>query len=387
MKPISNEEIEKYRALFPVTQKWVYLNHAAVAPISLKAVQAVEEFNRDALNEGYTAGPHWVKRFREVREAAARLCGATPEEIAFVKNTSHGLSLIARGLDLQAGDEVILSDLEFPTNVYPWMALEKRGIVIKKLHSHGGALRLEDLEKLVHSGTKVISLSSVQYGSGYRLPLSEIGKLCRDLGIHFFVDAIQSLGAFPLDVGQDKIDFLAADAHKWMLGHEGIGILYVRKPLIEKIEPALLGWNSVHNPYAFDVIDFTLRKDAERFEEGSHNGMSIYSLGAAIDLLLEVGIERIAQRLILLTDILISGLQELGLSITNPLQTENRSGIVTFRFNPERYSKNLGDLERHLYARKYFVSLRQGSLRVSPHFYNTEAEIQGLLSEIKSFLA
>src|SRR5262249_51327361 len=179
---------------------WIYLNHAGVAPISLRVAEAVEAFNRSALDHGYTEAARWHKRFEEIREASARLIGARGEEIAFVKNTSHGLSLVARGLGLKAGDEVLISDLEFPSNVYPWLGLEKYGGRLQKLPARAAEPDVDQLEGLITEKTRILSLSSVQYGTGYRLPIAEIGRLCRGLGVYFFVDAIQSVGAFPLDV-------------------------------------------------------------------------------------------------------------------------------------------------------------------------------------------
>jgi selenocysteine lyase/cysteine desulfurase len=387
MNPFHESELADYRKLFPVCENFIYLNHAGVAPISRRVATAVEEFNQEALHEGYTAGPRWAKRFSEIRHASAKLIGAAAEEIAFVKNTSHGLSLIARGLELQGGDEVIISEVEFPTNVYPWMALAQKGIILKKIPERNGELDLETLKGLVSNKTRLLSLSSVQYGTGFRLPLRETGKFCRERGIYFCVDAIQSLGAFPLDVREDCVDFLSADAHKWMLGPEGIGLLYIRRELIEKIEPVLLGWNSVEGALNFDKIDFTLRRTAERFEEGSHNGLSIYGMGGAVDLLLEVGVERISQRILYLTDLLIQGLQDLGLTLTNSLNPRFRSGIVTFRIPKDEAGKKLSQMERHLFSKKIYASIRRGSLRLSPHFYNSEEEIQKTLQEIKNYLA
>jgi len=386
MEPISEKELKEYRYLFPVTKKFIYLNHAGVAPVSRRVADAVMTFNLEALNKGYTAGPHWVKRFEEIRGTCARLLHAQVEEIAFVKNTSHGISLIARGLKLQAGDEVILSEVEFPANVYPWMALEKQGIVIKKLSSQRGELQLQELDQLTTPKTKVISLSSVQYGTGYRLPLAKVGKFCRDRGIFFCVDAIQSLGAFPLNVEDDFVDFLAADSHKWMLGHEGIGVLYIRKELIPKIEPVLLGWNSVQEALSFDHIDFTLRQTAARFEEGSHNGLSIYGLGAAVELLLEVGVERIAHRVQHLTDTLSQGLQELGLKAHHSPDPQYRSGIVLFSLPEDEERIRLHALERHLFSKNIYTSVRRGCLRFSPHFYNSQEEIDTVLKEVKTYL-
>ncbi|MCC7343341.1 MAG: aminotransferase class V-fold PLP-dependent enzyme [Deltaproteobacteria bacterium] len=386
MQAFTPEEIENYRKLFPVTRDWIYLNHAGVAPISRRAAEAVELFNREALEHGYTQAARWHKRIEEIRATCARLVGAEAGEMAFVKNTSHGLSLVARGLGLREGDEVLISEAEFPSNVYPWMALESSGVVLKKIPVRGAELDLSHLERLITEKTRVVSLSSVQYGSGYRLPVAEIGRLCRDTGIYFMLDAIQSLGAFPLDVVRDQVDFLAADAHKWLLGHEGIGVLYVRKALIEKIEPALLGWNSVVQPLDFDRVHFELRPDAGRFEEGSHNGLSIYGLGAAVELILEAGLDRISRRILELTGRLTAGLQELGLEITCPLSEERRSGIACFRLPGDPEGKALPSLERRLFAERVYASVRRRSLRLSPHFYNSTEEIDRVLDILKQNL-
>ncbi|MFO1518734.1 MAG: aminotransferase class V-fold PLP-dependent enzyme [bacterium] len=386
MNPFTLQELERYRALFPVTRNFVYLNHAAVAPLSLNTADAIAHFTEQALHLGYTAGPEWHARMEGVREKSATLVGAKPSEIAFTKNTSHGISLIVRGIKWKPRDEIIISDVEFPANVYPWMSLEPMGVILKKIPCEKGELQLDRLRTLVTSRTRLVSLSSVQYGNGYRLPLAEVGKFCRERGIYFLVDAIQSLGAFPLDVQRSSIDFLTADAHKWMLGPEGIGIFYMREDLIEKIEPTLLGWNSVMDPLSFDKIDFTLRKDAKRFEEGSHNTLSLYALDGCLDLLFQVGVDRIAERILYLTDLLIQGLQALKLNVTCSLKPEYRSGIVTFQIHGDEKGKKLAQLERHLFSQKIYASVRRGNLRISPHFYNSEEEIQTALDHIAQFL-
>lgn len=386
MPPLSEKELEEYRYLFPVTKKHIYFNHAGVAPISLRVADAVNLYNQDSLHNGYTAAAAWEKHFSVVRRDCATLIGAEPQEVAFVKSTSHGISLVAGGLNLQAGDEVILSESEFPSNVYPWMAQEKRGIRLKKIPEENGELRIDRLDDLVTPRTKVVALSWVQYGSGYRLPLEKVGAWCRDRGIYFFVDAIQGLGAFPLDVQKAKIDFLAADAHKWILGHEGIGIFYARKDLIPQIEPLLLGWNSVENPWDFDHYDFRLAEDARRFEEGSPNGLSIYGLGAAVRLLLEIGVARISERVLALTDQLQKAMLALGMLPRHSQNPEHRSGIVSFNFPSSEASNNLAELHRHLLKEKIFCSVRRGGLRFSPHFYNSEAEIQKTADAVRDFL-
>lgn len=379
MEPITEKELKEYRYLFPVTKKWIYLNHAGVAPISLRVNDAVMKFSAESLHEGYTAGPRWVKQIEKIRHQAAHLIGALSEEMAFVKNTSHGLSLLSEGLDFQSGDEVIISELEFPANVYPWMALEKKGVVLKKIPSKGSAMDLAKLPDLITSRTRVVSLSSVTFNTGFRVPLSEVGRLCRERGVLFCVDAIQSLGAFEINVVHDHIDVLSADAHKWLLGPEGIGIFFIRKNLLNQVRPVLWGWNSVAKSLDFDHIDFTLHPDARRYEEGSHNAMGIYALGAAIELIEEIGVTRITGRLLKLTQILIGGLQELGLRVTNVLDDQHRSGSVLADMGEGSDPNKLSALNDYLLAHGVYASVRGGRLRLSPHFYNTESEMEEAL--------
>ncbi len=386
MNPFSQQEVQKYRQLFPVTQHWVYLNHAGVAPISTRVSQTIFEVVQQGVDFGYTRGDEWMARVEKIRAQSAKWIGAQADEIAFVKNTSHGLSLIAQGLEWKSGDEIILSDAEFPSNIYPWMALEKRGVKLIKIPEREGELQLEQLEQLATPKTKLIALSSVQYASGYRLPIQTVSSFCRKRGIYFLLDAIQSLGAFPIDVEKDQIDFLTADAHKWMLGPEGVGVLYVRKKLIEKIDPVLIGWHTVVEPFNFDQYHFTFSPTSARFEEGSAGTFLIYGMGGAIDLLMEVGMERIGQRLLYLTDYFLQGLKQLGIEITNSPNPTFRSGIVTFRIPGDPSGTKLQALERHLFSKKICVTIRRNSLRVSPHFYNTEEELDIVLREIKKFL-
>lgn len=204
-------------------------------------------------------------------------------------------------------------------------------------------------------------------------------------GIYFLLDAIQTLGAFPLDVQEACVDFMAADAHKWMLGHEGVGIFYVRRELLPVLEPVLLGWNSVKYPHQFDTIHFELAPDARRFEEGSANGLSIYGMGAALELLLQIGVPKIAARILKLSDLLIQGLQALGCKITCPLERPFRSGIVTFKL-PDEDRQKLDDLEKFLLDEKVYASIRRDCLRFSPHFYNSEEEMKDVVNLVEKFL-
>ncbi|MCB1215676.1 MAG: aminotransferase class V-fold PLP-dependent enzyme, partial [Deltaproteobacteria bacterium] len=224
MQAFSEKEIKEYRYLFPVSKHWTYLNHASVAPISRRVADAIYLVSQESLHQGYTLWESWIENIEKTRQSVAQLIKAQSQEIAFIKNTSHGLSLIAQGLDWQKGDEIIISESEFPSNVYPWMALAEKGVVLKKIPNRAGELAMEELEPLITKKTKLVSLSSVQYATGYRLELEKLGAHLKEKNILFCVDAIQSLGLFPIDVQAANIDFLAADAHKWLLGPEGIGV-------------------------------------------------------------------------------------------------------------------------------------------------------------------
>ena len=362
--------INTYRQEFPVTQKCIYLDHSGVSPLPLPVKSAIETFLSEATQGGAFHYPKWSQQVVEIRRSCARLVHARPEEIAFVKSTSHGLSIVAKGLDWKPGDNVLIYEKEFPSNSYPWLNLQRKGVVVKIIPSRDGRIVIDDIEKLIDSRTRLLSLSSVQYANGFRVDLKNVGGLCRKKNILFCVDAIQSLGVIPMDVKEYSIDFLSADGHKWLLGPEGIGIFYCRKELVERIDPPLLGWKSVQNEFDFDHPDFALKTDAQRFEEGSMNLLGIFGLGAAIDLLSGVGIGAIEERVLGLGDVIIREAERKGYSLLTPKARKERGGNITIagNFDP---AKTRDDLR----GRGIMVNARGGGLRVSPHFYNTEEEI------------
>ncbi len=362
--------INTYRQEFPVTQKCIYLDHSGVSPLPLPVKSAIETFLSEATQGGAFHYPKWSQQVVEIRRSCARLVHARPEEIAFVKSTSHGLSIVAKGLDWKPGDNVLIYEKEFPSNSYPWLNLQRKGVVVKIIPSRDGRIVIDDIEKLIDSRTRLLSLSSVQYANGFRVDLKNVGGLCRKKNILFCVDAIQSLGVIPMDVKECSIDFLSADGHKWLLGPEGIGIFYCRKELVERIDPPLLGWKSVQNEFDFDHPDFALKTDAQRFEEGSMNLLGIFGLGAAIDLLSGVGIGAIEERVLGLGDVIIREAERKGYSLLTPKARKERGGNITIagNFDP---AKTRDDLR----GRGIMVNARGGGLRVSPHFYNTEEEI------------
>ena len=373
---------KKWRNEFPITRKYCYLDHAGIAPIPLRVRKAVDAFLRQSAESGAFSYGTWLAEIARVRARSAKLIGAEPEEIAFVKNTSHGLSLVAEGLSWKAGENMVVYEKEFPANLFPWLNLRRKGVDVRMLPSRDGAVSFDDIEQLIDSRTRLLAISSVQFQNGYRIDLQRLGELCAAKSVHLCVDAIQSLGAFPLDVKRQGIDFLAADGHKWLLSPEGIGIFYCRPELAAQLNPPLVGWKSVENEHDFDDPSFHLKKNAQRFEEGSLNVLGIIALGASLELLFEVGIDRIAERIQDLGDIIIREGEKRGFELKSPRNREDRGGIVSLggSFDP-LFVRDL------LKERGIMVNVRGGALRLSPHFYNTEAEVLRCFQEVDDILA
>ena len=374
-----NDYWEAVRGEFPVTQKWIYFNHAGVAPIPLRTAAAIRIYAEEAAIHGACLYDHWMDQVERVRRQCAGLVGADAQEIAFVKNTSHGLSLVANGLDWKRGDNIVTIQGEFPSNIYPWMNLQDRGAELRTVAPREGRIFLEDLERALDQKTRLLTLSSVEFGTGFRNDLESIGRMCREKKVLFCVDAIQSLGLLPMDVKRWHVDFLAADGHKWLLAPEGQGIFYCARERLELLHLALVGWNSVRRHRDFSHYDFTLRGDAQRFEEGTWNFVGTRALGASLELLLEIGVGKIEERVLGLTDKIVAGLQERGYVVRSPRGEGEKSGIVSF------LTKRPAERVQGALMKKGVVSAaRDGGLRVSPHFYNSEAEVDlfwGLLEE------
>jgi selenocysteine lyase/cysteine desulfurase len=357
-----------------------YLNHAGVAPISTRVEEALQRYAGEATRRG---ARHYNRFYdaeiERVRSRAAELLGARSEEIAFVKNTTEGLGIVSTGLDWKSGDRVVICDLEYPSNVYPWWALGERGVETTMIHSRGGRLPLDRLEEaLRHPRARLFSVSSVEFGNGARNDLETLGRLCHQHGVLFCVDAIQSLGCFPLDVGRCAIDFLAADGHKWLLSVEGCGIFYCADRVRDLVAPRIVGWRSVTDNQNYDEYHNELQESAGRFEEGTPNTPGIFGLGAALDLLLELGVDDIGRRVLELTDRLARGIDERGGHVLSPREDGCASGIVSFVMPDEAPAETAA----RLVARDVFVVVRRGGVRASPHFYNDEDEIDRLLDAL-----
>ena len=374
-------DIEKIRDEFPVTQNRIFFDHARVAPLPKQVRSAIAAFADDACEQGTANYPAWMQEVERVRAGFARFINAEKEEVAFVKNTSEGLSIVANGIAWQEGDNVVIPDIEFPANVYPWMNLKRRGVEVRFVKAVRGRVPFEQIVAQVNQRTRVVSVSSVECNSGFRNDLNRIGAFCRDKGIYFCVDAIQSLGVLPLDVKKDHIDFLAADGHKWMLSVEGLGGFYISSRVLEEIHPAVVGWDSVVNARDYMAYDFTLRPGAQRFEEGSFNTLSIHAFGAALDLLAEEGIANIEKRVLQLGDCILERLRERNLKIFSSVEPSERSGIVAFTGKVD-----LERLATFMAERGVFWTVRDGLMRLSPHFYNTEDEVDRFFAHFDEFL-
>jgi selenocysteine lyase/cysteine desulfurase len=364
----------RYRHHFPVTEKLIYLNHAAVAPLCRPAADAMKRLADDALYHGSLHYSEWMAAYQGLREAAARLLHAAPGEIAIVKNTSEGIATVALGIAWRPGDKLVAFREEFPSNYYPWKRLENRGVRIEWLSASDPLDRIDEAAR----GARLLAISFVQYLGGFRADLEAIGEICSRRGCFFFVDAIQGLGAFPLDVRSARIHALAADGHKWMLGPEGCGILFVAASVQDQVEPVEFGWTNVARYADYASRDMTLRPDAGRYEPGTLNTIGCFGLRASIELLLEVGIGRIAPAVDSLCARLVRGAVSKGYHLLAERTAATGSGIAAFRH--PRVESAL--IVRKLKDAGVIAAPRQGWVRVSPHFYLSPDEIDAAVAAL-----
>ena len=373
---LSNEELRQHE--FPVTKNKIFLGHAGVCALPRRVAQAISD-----CAAGGSLGDQEefvVHRIADARNAGAKLLNCQPDEVALVGPTSLGLSFVAAGLNFRKGDNILIYHDDYPSNVYPWMALAAKGVQVRLLNTRGlGAVRAVDVMGQVDENTKLVALASCHFISGHRLEHAAIGKFLRERGILFCLDAIQTLGAFPTTV--EHVDFLAADAHKWLLGPCGAGLLYVKRDLQEKLNPPVYGWHNVRNPnfVAQEKIEF--RGGAAKFEAGTHNLVGLLGLIAAMELVLEIGVDNIAAELARKRAWLVPALQAKGFSVLNPEPKPETAGGITSFFLP---GQDLAPLHKKLADAGVIASLRtdrkgQNYLRFSPHFYNTDAELRRVL--------
>ena len=372
----SPDILNRARSLFPHTEQGKnYLNHASTSPLSSRVVNAMTTYLRNRSEEDLETYFTDLKMVSECRSLVAKLINAgSPDRIAFQINTSDAINVIASGLPWAPGDSLILNDIEFPANVYPYLNLKRLGVEIDIIKSSDGRITPDMIASRFRPRTRLVALSAVQYLSGHRADLEAIGKMCRGRGIVFAVDGIQAVGAVRLDVQRMKIDALAAGAQKWQMGPHGSGFLYLTEELQERIAQANLGWLSVEDPWSFHKFDQQLAPSARRYEGGSLNMPSLHGLHAALSTLLEFGPEAIENHILAITEILRSGLAGIdGLSVVTSYLDAERAGIVTVRLPEGADSK---EVFHRISAQKVFIALREGQLRFSPHFYSSPDEMR-----------
>lgn len=367
---------ERYRSEFPVTEKLIYLNHAAVAPLSRRAATAMQNLAQDALEFGSFHYAEWMAAYQAIRTLTARMINAQPEEIAIVKNTSEGIATVAAGIHWKPGDVVVAFEEEFPANFFPWKRLEAAGVTVQWLSVFDDLARIDEAT----SGARLLAISFVQYLSGYRVSLEEIGEICSRNGCLFVVDAIQGMGAFPIDVRAAKIDALSADGHKWLLGPEGCGVLYVRRDCQEQIEPIQIGWTNFAHYVDYASRDMTLRPDAGRYESGTLNTIGCFGLRAALELIIEVGVENISREVQARGDRIWDGARQLGFETLGKRSPQTGAGIVSIR----KPGVEAQLIVRRLKDAGISVAARQGWVRLAPHFYISPMDIEKVLTELEA---
>jgi cysteine desulfurase / selenocysteine lyase len=369
----------RMRSEVPSSRTWAYFDHAAVSPLPAPTYEAIREWLEQATHQGSPSWPEWNKKVQRTRQSAARLLGADAEEIAFVPNTTTGISLVAEGWKWEAGDNVVTLANEFPSNAYPWLHLESRGVEVRRVPVEGGRVDLQRLAEACDQRTRIVAVSWVGYGTGYRLDLDQVVDLAHRHQARLFVDAIQGLGVFPLDLSTTHIDFLAADGHKWLMGPEGAGIFYVRRENLELLRPMIAGWQSVSHPFDYARIELRWRGDAGRFEGGSHNMAGILGLGASLDWLEQYGwsarSHRLAERLLELTAAACQRIECLGGVIHSDRSPQHASGIVSFSI-PDT---DPVAIRKKCLAAAIVLSCRDGRLRISPHAYANADDLNRLV--------
>lgn len=367
------------RALFPVTERSIYLNHAAVSAPPRPTIDAIQSQLADASNNGSVNFRQWLAVKESTRRLLAAMLNARPEQLAFVRNTSDGLSTVANGFDWRPGDNLVTFRNEFPSNLYPWLRVrDALGIEVRFAEERAGRIDLDELIALIDDRTRMVAISHVQYASGFRADLERLGRAARAHDALLVVDVIQGLGVIPIDVEGELIDIAAGAGHKWLLTPEGVGYLYLSDRARERIRPTLVGWTSVPNPEDYGNYEQGWNQGTLAWETGTAPIALIHGLEASLKLLNEVGISAIQIHLEKLTDHLCERLRDTTYEVVSSRKPGEKSQIVCIRHGQHSPM----DLYSFLRKRNIITAPRVGRLRISPHFYNTTAEIDELVSTL-----
>ena len=377
--PVNTELVDKARSYFPYLKKGIiYFNHASTGPISIKVKERIESFLKERSEEKIDDYYEFKDVAEETRTMIGELINCKGDRIAFLDNTTNGIIWLASGINWKPGDRIILNDVEFPANVYPFLQLKEKGVEIDFIKSNNGIVAAEEVINAIQRRTKLISVSFVQFLSGYRIELEKIGRVCKEKGIIFSVDSIQGLGAVRLDVEKFNIDFLANGTQKWLLGLQGLAFIYVRKELQNKMKSAPIGWLAVKDAWNLLNFDLTTKETAERFQPGTLNKLGIYAFNSSMKLFNEFGFDEIEKQVLSNSKYFIEELSKIGYkSSLNSLPEKHLSGIVSFE------SENAQKIFDFLSQKKIVCSLREGYIRFAPHFYNTKQEIDLVVDTLK----
>lgn len=368
----------------PVTKNWAYFDHAAVGALPSPTSAVITSWCAEATEQGDTAWPAWSRGVSQTRRSAAELINAAPGEIALVPSTTAGICLVAEGYPWKAGDNVVTLANEFPSNLYPWLNLAERGVETRRVPvDRDGRVHLDRILAACDEHTRIVAVSWIGFATGFRIDLARFVDAVHSRGALFCLDAIQGVGVFPLDVKDIPLDFMAADGHKWMLGPEGAGLFYVRQEHLELLRPFGVGWHSVENCFDFSRVDFKLKNSASRYEGGTMNAVGFLGLGASLRFLQQFGItpqsSPIADRIVQITDYAVERLTEIGWETVSIRESDHRSGIVSFKLD----DRDLDAVRQTCLQSRIVLSHRNGWLRISPHAYNNEQEIDELVDVLQ----
>jgi cysteine desulfurase/selenocysteine lyase len=375
----------------PVSERWAYFDHAAVAPLPAPSAKAIADYAQQASEQGDVPWMTWATQVESLRKTASSFIGADVDELALVPNTTHGIGLVAEGFPWRAGDNVVIPDNEFPSNSLPWGALARRGVELRRVSvDPAGEIDLNRLNQSIDGRTRIVSVSWVGFASGYRVEVAAVAELVHRRGALLMLDAIQGLGAFPIDVRQTQVDFLCADGHKWLLGPEGAGLLYICQRHLDLLQPLGIGWNSLASN-GFDPHAQKLKVSAARYEGGSTNMPGMIGLGSSLDLL--AGLHQaasdsspVSEQVLANVNRLAERLRSADFSVHLPARTEHQSGILGITWGtPVVPERALIDARKYCLTTGVVLSVRGGRLRASTHAYNNLDDIERLVDSLVTF--
>lgn len=371
---------ENIRKAFPVTEKWTYLNSAAVGTVPAVSVEAVLSQLKDVSENGTVNYPEWVATKERARALIARMLNARAEQVAFLRNTSDGFASVASGIDWQKGDNIVSFAKEFPANFYAWRRIrDDLDVELRLCPERDGRIDLEEFISLIDSNTKLVSISAVQFASGFRADLTRIGEAARKADALFSVDIIQGLGAIPFDLPAQMVDIASGASHKWLVAPEGCGMLYLSDRARERVKPTLVGWISVEEPWDFDDFEQDFKPNALAWESGTGGISLFYGLEKSLKLLTETGIENIESYLEELTDFLCELLAGKNYEIISSREKGEKSQIVCIK---HRNGLTSNEIAKSLQNENIVISPRGDRLRIAPHFYNNREDIEKLVGHL-----